>query len=96
MKNLPVMQEIFCKAGDASSIPGSGRFPGEGNINPFSILAQEIPWIEEPGGLQSMGSQGVEHDLATEQQHGDYTIFRNKALNCSPDSCLIVMHIPYL
>ena len=66
MKNLPVMQEIFCKAGDASSIPGSGRFPGEGHINPFSILAQEIPWIEEPGGLQSMGSQGVEHDLATE------------------------------
>ena len=23
----------------------------------FSILAWEIPWIEEPGGLQSMGSQ---------------------------------------
>ena len=27
-----------------------------------SILAWEIPWIEEPGGLQSMGSQRVEHD----------------------------------
>ena len=30
------------------------------------ILAWEIPWTEEPGGLQSMGSQKVEHDLATE------------------------------
>ena len=32
------------------------------------ILAWEIPWTEEPGGLQSMGSQQVGHDLATEQQ----------------------------
>ena len=28
----------------------------------FSILAWEIPWIEEPGGLQSTGSQRVGHD----------------------------------
>ena len=27
-----------------------------------SILAQKIPWTEEPGGLQSMGSQRVGHD----------------------------------
>ena len=27
-----------------------------------SILAWRIPWTEEPGGLQSMGSQSVEHD----------------------------------
>ena len=33
-----------------------------------SILAWEIPWIEEPGGLQSMGSQRVRYDLATKQQ----------------------------
>ena len=33
-----------------------------------SILAWKIPWTEEPGGLQSMGSQRVRHDLAT-----DYT-----------------------
>ena len=32
-----------------------------------SILAWEIPWTEEPGGLQSMGSQRVRHDLATER-----------------------------
>ena len=30
-----------------------------------SILAWRIPWMEEPGGLQSMGSQRVGHDWAT-------------------------------
>ena len=46
--------------GDVGSIPGWGRSPGEGNSNPLpysSILAWEISWAEEPGGLQSMGSQ---------------------------------------
>ena len=38
---------------DAGSIPGSGRSPGIGN---GSILAWKIPWTEEPGGLQTMGS----------------------------------------
>ena len=32
------------------------------------ILAWETPWTEEPGGLQSMGSQKVRHDLVTKQQ----------------------------
>ena len=32
------------------------------------ILAWEIPWTEEPGGLQSMGSQRVGDDLMTKQQ----------------------------
>ena len=31
-----------------------------------SILAWEIPWTEEPGGLQSMGPLRVRHNLATE------------------------------
>ena len=34
-----------------------------------SMLAWRIPWTEEPGGLQSMGSQRVGHDLVTKQQH---------------------------
>ena len=33
-----------------------------------SILAWEIPWIDEPGRLQFMGSQRVGHDLVTKQQ----------------------------
>ena len=34
----------------------------EGMAAHSSILAQRIPWTEEPGGLQSMGSQRVRHD----------------------------------
>ena len=33
-----------------------------------SILAWEIPGAEEPGGLQSTGSQKIQEDLATKQQ----------------------------
>ena len=34
-----------------------------------SVLAWEIPWTEEPGGLQSMGSQRVGHNWGTKQQN---------------------------
>ena len=34
----------------------------------FSILAWEIPWSEEPGGLQSMGLQRVGHDLRSKER----------------------------
>ena len=37
--------------------------------NHSNILAWEIPWTEESGELQSMGSQRVRHDLATEHAH---------------------------
>ena len=33
-----------------------------------NILALEIQWTEEPGGLQSMGCERVRHNLAAEQQ----------------------------
>ena len=36
-----------------------GRFPGIGNDNHSRILVWEIPGTEEPGKLQSTGSQGV-------------------------------------
>ena len=35
-----------------------------------NILAWEIPWTEEPGGLQSTGSQKVRHNLATKYLQG--------------------------
>ena len=35
-----------------------------------SILAWETPWTEEPGGLQSTGSQRIGHNSATKQQQG--------------------------
>ena len=37
-----------------------------------SIFAWRIPWTEKPRGLQSMGSQRVRHDWATEQQQSSY------------------------
>ena len=48
-------------ARNPGSIPGLGRSPGEGNGNPLQYIAWKIPWTEEPGGLQSMGSQRVGH-----------------------------------
>ena len=51
IKNLPA------EAGDLGLISGSGRSPGEGNATHFSIITWEIPWAEEPDGLQSTGSQ---------------------------------------
>ena len=38
--------------GDTSSIPGFGRSPGEGNGNTLQNPCLEIPWTEEPSGLQ--------------------------------------------
>ena len=43
-------------AGYRALIPKSGRSPGEGNGNISNILAWGIPWIEESGRPQSMGS----------------------------------------
>ena len=50
------------------SIPGLGGSPGEGTATHSSFLAWEIPWTEEPDGLQSMGLQRVGHDSVIKQQ----------------------------
>ena len=47
---------------DLDLTPGSGRSLRAGMATHYSILAWEIPWTEEPGRLQSMGSQRVRHD----------------------------------
>ena len=47
---------------DADLIPGSGRSLGGGHGNPLQYSCWRILWTEEPGGLQSMGSQRVRHD----------------------------------
>ena len=56
VKNMHSMQE--------TQIQSLGREdPLEKEMADHSIiLAQRIPWTEEPGGLQSMGSQRVRHD----------------------------------
>ena len=51
VKNLPAVQV------DPASIPGSGRSSVGGHGRPLLYSCLGIPWTEEPGGLQSMGSQ---------------------------------------
>ena len=53
-------------AGDTCSVPGWERFPGEGNSNPLQYRCLGNPWAEDPGGLQSIGSQRLGHNLATQ------------------------------
>ena len=55
-------------AGDAGSVPELGRSPKEEMATHSNILAWRIPWTEEAGRLQSLGSQRVGQDLVTEQQ----------------------------
>ena len=60
---LPAMQETRFD-------PGLGRSPGEGNGNLLQYSCLENPMdTEEPGGLQSMGSQRVGHDWVTSHTH---------------------------
>ena len=59
-----VSKDSTFNARNLSLIPASGRSLGEGDGNTLQILAWRIPWIEEPGRLQSMGSQRVRQDLA--------------------------------
>ena len=56
LKNLPAMQEMRVQ-----SLSQENPME-EGMATHSSILACSIPWTEESGGLQSMGSQRVRHD----------------------------------
>ena len=56
VKNPPAMQETRVRSlGPEDPLE-------KGMVTHSSILAWEIPWTEEPGGLQSMGLQRVRHD----------------------------------
>ena len=59
-----MVKNLSASAGDIRDvglIPGLGR-PPEESMTHSSILTKRIPWMEEPGGQQSMGSLGVGHD----------------------------------
>ena len=56
VKNLPEMQETWVQS------LGWEDPLEDGMATHSTILAWRIPWKEEPGGLQSMGSQRVGHD----------------------------------
>ena len=46
----------------------------EGMATHLSLLAWEIPWTEDPGGLQSIGLQRIRHDLVTKEQQQTHAI----------------------
>ena len=48
-----VVKNPPANAGDTCSVPGLGRFSGEGNATQSRILAWKIPWTEDPSGLYS-------------------------------------------
>ena len=61
-KNLPA---------NAGNTRGAGLIPrfGKEVVTHSGILAREIPWTEEPSGLESMGLQRTKHWLGTAHQH---------------------------
>ena len=56
VNNLPAVQEAQVRSLDQKNPLEKGMATNS------SILAWEIPWTKEPGGLQFMGSQRVGHD----------------------------------
>ena len=57
------MHETACNAGNLGLIPGSRRSLEKEMAIPWkksSILAWRVPWTEEPGMLQAMGSQELD------------------------------------
>ena len=64
-----VVRNLPASAGDTGD---AGLIPGSGISTHSSILAWEIPWTEEPGGLQFMGLQRVGQDLVTACRHTCY------------------------
>ena len=60
-----VVKKLPANAGDVrdvGSVAESGRFPWRSTATHSSILAWRIPWTEEHGWLQSIGSQRIAHD----------------------------------
>ena len=66
VKNPPARCSLLQRGtGDLSSVSGSGRSLEKGLAIHSSILAWRIPWTEDPGEQQFMGSQRVGHDWTT-------------------------------
>jgi len=84
VKNPPAMQET-----GVSSL-GQEDLLEKRMATHSSILAWEIPWTAEPGGLQSMGSQKVRHDLMTNTHTHTHT-----HTHTSHHALVLSWHIPF-
>ena len=69
VKNLPTMQEMR-----VSSLGQEDPLEKEMATH-STVLAWEISWTEEPGGLQSVGLQRIRHNLGTKQQQQHFFIY---------------------
>ena len=64
-----VVKKLPANEGDQGSVLGGEESLEEGTATHSSVLAWRVPWTEEPGGLQSMGSQESDTTEVTEHAH---------------------------
>ena len=74
-------KELPANAGDAGLIPGLGRFSGEGNGNPLQYSCLGNSMTEEPGQLQSIGSQRVRRDSTLHNRDNRYIVVSHFCLH---------------
>ena len=80
-RGLSTVQVFFYLVAALSLQSCIGKMPWRRAWQPTPVfLPGESPWTEEPGGLQSMGSQRVRHDWATECTHTDTQPFSGHKL----------------
>ena len=85
VKNLSAMQEMQVQ-------PLGQEDPlEEGMATSSCVPAWGSPWTEEPGGLQSVGSQRVGHDLVTKQQPRRHLIVNVTSYRV--DELSYIMHV---
>ena len=90
VKSLPAMRET-----QVQSLGQKDPLEKEMATN-SSILAWKIPWMEKPGGLQSMGLQRVRHDWVTDTNHLRISLETNSEITVtSPQLFLIIINCSF-
>ena len=86
VKNLPAMQETWVRTlGQEDPLE-------KGMATHSSVLAWEIPWTEEPGGLQSMGLWRIGHDWVTKPWEDGFCCRVFSCLGATPYSLVVLPH----
>ena len=85
-----VGKKSACYAGDQVGSQGGEDTLEKGMATHSNILTWRIPWTQEPGGLQSMESEKVGHDWAT----NTLTTFQRKRKGKLLCSCVLAWRIP--
>ena len=91
-----VVKNLLANAGNACSIPGSGRSSGEGNGNPLQYFCLGSPMDRAAWNTTVHGLQRVRHNLATRRQKSHFKIelIVINELLVIPDQLLL--HLNYL